>query len=112
MAGAVRGDVIDLPMLAAHQRGPAVTVLSILMRVLARYAQVDAEDGASWAAAWDKLIGTDSGARSRDPDVSCKRDPWWRGRRSPPLVCRAAAWVVVPGGADLQVLSFSRLAPQ
>ncbi len=60
MAEAVRGDIIDLPMLAAHQRGPAVTVLSILMHVLARYGQVNREDEASWAAAWDQLIGTEA----------------------------------------------------
>jgi hypothetical protein len=60
MARAVRGDIIDLPVLAAHQRGIAVTVFSILMHVLARYAQVDREDEASWAAAWDKLIGPEA----------------------------------------------------
>jgi hypothetical protein len=60
MAGAARGDLFDLPVLAAHQRAPAITVFSILMHVLARYAQVDREDEASWAAAWDTLVGLDA----------------------------------------------------
>src|SRR6266516_1695398 len=60
MSGAVRGDIIDLPMLAAHQRGPVVTVFSILMHALARYGQVNREHEASWAAAWDQLIGTEA----------------------------------------------------
>ncbi len=60
MARAMSGDVMDLPVLAAHQRGAAVTVFSVLMHVLARYAHVDRNDEASWAAAWDKLIGTEA----------------------------------------------------
>jgi hypothetical protein len=57
MALVIRGEAIDLSAMAAHQRGPAVTVFSILMHVLARYAHVDRTDEASWAAAWNKLIG-------------------------------------------------------
>jgi hypothetical protein len=59
-AGAIRGDIIDLPALAAHQRAPAVTVLSIFMHVLARYARVEGQSAASWADAWDKLISADA----------------------------------------------------
>jgi putative ABC transport system substrate-binding protein len=37
MAAAARGELIDLPGMAAHQRAPVVTVLAVLMHVLARY---------------------------------------------------------------------------
>jgi hypothetical protein len=60
MAAAARGDLIDLPGMAAHQRAPFVTVLAILMHVLARYAQVDQADTSSLASAWDALIGPDA----------------------------------------------------
>jgi hypothetical protein len=60
MAAAARGELIDLPGMAAHQRAPLVTVLAILMHVLARYAQVDHADTSSWAGAWDMLIGSDA----------------------------------------------------
>jgi hypothetical protein len=43
MAAVARGELIDLPGMAAHQRAPVITVLAILMHVLARYANVDRE---------------------------------------------------------------------
>jgi hypothetical protein len=59
-AAAVRGEVIDLPWMAIHQRAPVVTVLAILMHVLARYAEVDRTSERSWATAWDHLVGPDA----------------------------------------------------
>jgi hypothetical protein len=60
MAAAARGELIDLPGVAAHQRAPVVTVLAILMHVLARYAKVDRASESSWARAWDELIGPEA----------------------------------------------------
>jgi hypothetical protein len=60
MAAAARGDLLDLPRMAAHQRAPLVTAVAILMHVLAKYAKVEREDAQSWALAWDTLIGSDS----------------------------------------------------
>ena len=60
LAAASRGEVIDLPTMAVHQRAPVVTVLAILMHVLARYAKVDRQSESSWARAWDELIGPDA----------------------------------------------------
>jgi hypothetical protein len=57
MASAVRGELVDLTKLAAHQRAPLVTVLAMQMHVLARYAAVEQVSASSWANAWDKLIG-------------------------------------------------------
>jgi hypothetical protein len=59
-ATVARGELIDLPGMAAHQRAPVVTVLAILMHVLARYAKVDRASESSWARAWDELIGPDA----------------------------------------------------
>jgi hypothetical protein len=53
MAAAARGELLDLPRMAAHQRASVVTVIAILMHVLARY-------GKSWAQAWGELIGHDA----------------------------------------------------
>jgi len=41
LAAAARGELLDLPGMAAHQRAPLVTVLAMLMHVLSRYAEVD-----------------------------------------------------------------------
>jgi hypothetical protein len=41
LAAIARGEVVDLPDMAAHERAPVVTVLSIVMHLLARYAEVD-----------------------------------------------------------------------
>ena len=60
MAAASRGDLVDLPGMAAHQRAPLVTVIAILMHVLARYTEVDRPDPKSWANAWEMLIGPDA----------------------------------------------------
>jgi hypothetical protein len=60
MASAVRGELVDLTKMAAHQRAPLVTVLAMQMHVLARYAVVKRASASSWAAAWDKLIGRDA----------------------------------------------------
>jgi hypothetical protein len=60
MAAAWRGDLVDLPGMAAHQRAPFVTVMAILMHVIARYMEVDWSDRISWARAWEKLIGPDA----------------------------------------------------
>ena len=57
MASAVRGELIDLTKMAAHQRAPVVTVLAMQMHVLARYAVVERTSAISWANAWAKLIG-------------------------------------------------------
>jgi hypothetical protein len=57
---ASRGELIDLPGMAAHQRASLVTVLAILMHVLARYAKVNRASESSWARAWDDLIGPDA----------------------------------------------------
>jgi hypothetical protein len=57
MAAAARGELIDLPGMAAHQRAPLVTVFAILMHVLARYVQIDHAEVSCWASAWDTLIG-------------------------------------------------------
>jgi hypothetical protein len=59
-AAAFQSRLIDLSGMAAHQRGPVVTVLAIIMHVLARYADVDRNSESSWAEAWDKLIGPDA----------------------------------------------------
>jgi hypothetical protein len=60
MAAAARGELVDLPGMAAHQRAPVVTVIAILMHVLARYIKVDHWSEKSWADAWDELIGSDA----------------------------------------------------
>jgi hypothetical protein len=60
MAAAERGELIDLPAMAAHQRALVVTVLAILMHVLGRYAKIDRQSEKSWARAWDELIGPDA----------------------------------------------------
>jgi len=60
LAAAARGELIDLPAMAAHQRAPVVTVLAILMHVLSRYANVDRTSESSWVMAWDELIGPDA----------------------------------------------------
>jgi hypothetical protein len=60
MASAVRGELIDLTKMAAHQRAPVVTVLAMQMHVLARYAVVERTSAISWANAWGKLIGEDA----------------------------------------------------
>jgi hypothetical protein len=60
MAAVARGEVVDLPGMAAHQRAPVVTVLAILMHVLARYTNVDRSSEISWARAWDELIGPEA----------------------------------------------------
>jgi hypothetical protein len=60
MAAATRGELIDLPGMAVHQRALVVTVLAIMMHVLARYAKVDRISEISWAQAWDNLIGRDA----------------------------------------------------
>jgi hypothetical protein len=60
MAAAIRGELIDLPGMAGHQRALVVTVLAILMHLLARYAKVDRTSKGSWARAWDDLIGPDA----------------------------------------------------
>jgi hypothetical protein len=39
MAVATRGELIDLPAMAVHQRALVITVLAILMHVLARYTK-------------------------------------------------------------------------
>lgn len=60
MASAVRGELVDLPRMAAYQRASLVTVLAILMHVLSRYAKVKRANASSWAHAWDTLIGDDA----------------------------------------------------
>jgi hypothetical protein len=60
LAAAARGEIIDLPGMAAHQRAAVVTVLAILTHVLARYAKIDRASENSWATAWDGLIGPDA----------------------------------------------------
>jgi hypothetical protein len=60
MAAATRGELIDLPGMAVHQRALVVTVLAILMHVLARYTEVNRASEESWAQAWDELIGPDA----------------------------------------------------
>jgi hypothetical protein len=40
MASAARGEVLDLPRMAAHQRASLVTALAIFMHVLSRYEKV------------------------------------------------------------------------
>jgi hypothetical protein len=57
MASAARGELVDLPRMAAHQRALLVTVLAIHMHVLSRYAKVRRASASSWANAWDALIG-------------------------------------------------------
>ena len=53
-------DLVDFPAMAAHQRAAVVTVLSVLMHLLRRYDQIDEGDRSSWAAAWDRHMGTDA----------------------------------------------------
>jgi hypothetical protein len=60
MAAATRGELVDLPGMAGHQRAPVITVLAILMHVLARYANVNRASEESWAQAWNELIGPDA----------------------------------------------------
>jgi hypothetical protein len=60
MAAATRGELVDLPGMAGHQRSLVITVLAILMHVLARYTKVDRASKESWAQAWDDLIGPDA----------------------------------------------------
>jgi hypothetical protein len=60
MATATRGELIDLPRMAGHQRSLVITVLAISMHVLARYTKVDRASEKSWARAWDDLIGPDA----------------------------------------------------
>src|SRR5215203_332362 len=60
MACASGGELLDLPMMAAHQRAPLVTVLAIHMHLLSRYATVQRTDASSWEAAWNTLIGADA----------------------------------------------------
>jgi hypothetical protein len=60
MASTVRGELIDLPRMASHQRVSLVTVLAILMHVLSRYAEVKRTSKSSWADAWDALIGDEA----------------------------------------------------
>jgi hypothetical protein len=60
MAAAARGELLDLPGMAAHQRPSVVTVFAILMRVLARYAKVNPVSEKSWAEAWKELIGSEA----------------------------------------------------
>jgi hypothetical protein len=62
-AAIARGEVIDLPGMAAHQRPPVVTTLAVTMHVLTRYgaiAKFDRTSESSWAQAWDELIGPDA----------------------------------------------------
>lgn len=60
MASAVRGELVDLPGMAAHQRASLVTVIAILMHVLARYTKVTRASASSWRDAWDILVGHDA----------------------------------------------------
>jgi hypothetical protein len=60
MAAVARGELLDLPGMAAYQRASVVTVIAILMHVLARYEKVDQASEGSWAQAWAKLIGHDA----------------------------------------------------
>jgi len=60
MASVARGELIDLPRMAAHQRASLVTVLAILMHVLSRYATVKRASASSWADAWHALIGDEA----------------------------------------------------
>jgi hypothetical protein len=60
MAAATRGELVDLPGMASHQRSLVITVLAILMHVLARYTKVNRASKESWARAWDDLIGPDA----------------------------------------------------
>jgi hypothetical protein len=60
MTSAVRGELIDLARMAAHQRASLVTVLAILMHVLSRYAKVKRTSASSWADAWHVLIGDEA----------------------------------------------------
>ena len=60
MAAATRGELVDLPGMASHQRAPVITVLAILMHVLARYTKVNRASKESWAQAWNDLIGPDA----------------------------------------------------
>ncbi len=60
LASAVRGELADLPRMAAHQRASLVTALAILMHVLSRYAKVERKDASSWADAWHVLIGREA----------------------------------------------------
>jgi hypothetical protein len=69
MASAVRGELVDLPRLAAHQRASVVTVLAIFMHVLSRYANVSRISASSWADAWDASIGHEALRITAPPDV-------------------------------------------
>jgi hypothetical protein len=60
MAAAARGELLDLPGMAAHQRASVVTVIAILMHVLAQYGKVDRNSEKSWALAWEELVGHDA----------------------------------------------------
>jgi hypothetical protein len=60
LAAAARGELVDMPSMAAHQRAPVVTLLAILMHVLSRYGKVDRASESAWARAWNKLIGPDA----------------------------------------------------
>lgn len=54
------GDLVDFPAMAAHQRPAVVTAFAILMHLLRRYDTIEESNASSWAAAWDRHVGTDA----------------------------------------------------
>ena len=54
------GSLVDLPAMRAHQRGPVVTALAIIMVTLQRYAHDHLSNADDWHLEWNRQIGADA----------------------------------------------------
>ena len=60
IAAVADGSLVDLPAIRAHQRGPVVTALAIIMVALQRYAHDHLSNADDWRQEWNRQLGADA----------------------------------------------------